>query len=277
MQLRLIYTRPVRALPVLLLATSLLTGCAPSESAQHDHHVTSPTIAVDGAIPATYGGTSLNSPLPSNVLQLPFVDHKGNSFTLSDFADKTVVLTNFLTSCQDTGPLTSTNFFAASRALSSSAMSDKVVFIEITVDAEVDTSARLSAYRDVYGFDSNVLLATSDAKTLETLWNYFGVPATRHALSPQEIAENPHDWQTGAPSAYHWMHANIVALIDVNSTWRWMQSGAPDIEAHELPKKMQDFLNANGVTLSTTHDEFSWRVSQVVSAIEDVMGHSINS
>ena len=267
----------MRRLPGLLLMAALIAGCATPSTAEHDHHVTTPSIDVDGAMPAAYGGTLLNAPMPYNLMQMVMTDQNGRTFKLADYADKTVVLTNFLTSCQHVGPLTSTNIRAAARALNDSAMKDRVVFIEVTVDAAVDSPERLSAYHQLFGFTSNVILATAAEKDLETLWNFFGAPATRYQLAPQEIKENPHDWQTGAPSKFHWMHAHIVALIDENSTWRWMQSGAPDIEMHEMPQKMRDFLSPNGVTLSTTHDEFSWRVSQVVSAIEDVMGHDINS
>ena len=267
----------MRRLSGLVLLLALLSGCAAPGAAEHDHHVTTPTIDVDGAMPASYGGTLLNAPMPENILQMVMTDHTGRMFKLADYANKTVVFTNFLTSCQHVGPLTSTNIRAAARALDDSAMKDRVIFIEVTVDAAIDLPERLAAYHQVFGFTSNVVLATAAEKDLETLWNFFGAPATRYELSPQEIKDNPRDWQTGAPSKFHWMHANIVALIDENSTWRWLQSGTPDIEMHELPQEMQNYLSAEGVTLSQTHDEFSWRVSQVVSAIEDVMGHGINS
>ena len=267
----------MRRLSSLVLVTTLLVACAPAQSSEHVHHVTTPTINVDGAVPAPYGGTSLNSPLPESLLSLTFTDSDNRTFTLADYADKTVVISNFLTSCQDSGPMTSKNIFAAARALSKSSMKDQVIFIEITVDAQTDTPARLAAYRKLFGFDSNVILATSDAKSLEKLWKYFGAPATKHELSPQEIKTFPHDWQTGAPAAFHFMHANIVAVVDANSTWRWMQSGSPDIEARDLPEAMRAFLSPNGVAVLQQHDEFSWRVSQVISAIEDVMGHPINS
>jgi protein SCO1/2 len=261
----------------LVVAALLLTACAAPAADPHAGHNTTPTIAVSDAAPAPYGGTSLNSPLPASLTAMEFADHSGRTFTLADYLDKTVILTNFLTSCQDAGPLTSTVIMDAAQQLSVSDMKDEVVFIEVTVDAHKDDAQRLLAYANEFGFGSNVILATSTANNLDTLWNYFGVPATLHELAPADVATYPHDWQTNEPAKYHFMHANLVALIDKTNTWRWMNSGNPDIAQAKMPESMQNFLSPAGKELLNAHDEFSWTAKQIISAIEEVMGHSINS
>ncbi|MEY4322360.1 MAG: hypothetical protein RL410_141, partial [Actinomycetota bacterium] len=223
--------------------TLLLAACAAPVTEEEHHHLTTPQVNVDEAKAATYGGTLLNSPLTDEISKISFTDQNGNTFTLNDFKGKTVVLTNFLTSCQDAGPLTSLNIKQIAKQTADSVMVDDVVFLEITVDSDTDTAQRLKAYEAVFGFTPNVLLATTTATSLDKLWNFFGVPATKHVLSKADLDFYNNDWQTGAEPKFHFMHANLVAVIDANLTWRWMQSGNPDVAKLTLPATMQKFLS----------------------------------
>ncbi len=267
----------MRTLIAALVLALSVTACSSPAVEQHHHHVTKPSINTDEAVAASYGGTLLNSPLTEAISSMKFTDQNGKTFTFKDFAGKSVVLTNFLTSCQDAGPLTSLNIKETARLLAESTMNEEVVFIEVTVDSDTDNSARLKEYASLFGFTPNVLLATASSGNLDTLWNFFGVPATKHILSKADQDFYNNDWQTGAEPAFHFMHANIVALIDADLTWRWMQSGSPDVANLKLPTAMQNFLSPDGIAMQKQHDEFSWRTDQVISAIEDVMGHKINS
>jgi hypothetical protein len=101
------------------------------------------------------------------------------------------------------------------------------------------------------------------------------VPATKHVLTKADLDFYNNDWQTNAAPQFHFMHANLVAVIDANLTWRWMQSGNPDVATLQLPEVMQNFLSPDGKAMLKQHDQFTWKIQQVISAIEDVMGHKI--
>ena len=258
---------------VAMVSTLLLAAC--TSAANHSALVTTPTLKPDEAAPAAYGGTQLNASVPNSILSLKFFNQENHSFTLRDYAGKTVVITNFLTHCQDAGPLIATNFLAISKSVEKSSLSDDVVFMLITVDAARDSAERLKAYGEVFGFPGNVILASASPESLESLWKYFGVPSAFHELSPDEIATFPNDWQTGLAPSRHYMYTNMVSVIDANSTWRWVQTGHPEIENNPMPKRMMDFLSPDGRGLLNKKDDFGWRVIQVKLAIADVTGVEI--
>lgn len=62
-------------------------------------------------------GTTLNQPLPASVRSIKFTDDTGKQLTLADFAGKTVVFTPFMTLCQETCPLTTSNMQAVDRSV----------------------------------------------------------------------------------------------------------------------------------------------------------------
>ena len=60
--------------------------------------------------PAASIGATLDQPVPPLIADLPLIDDTGHTTNLNAFPGKVVVLTDFLTLCQDVCPMTSANF-----------------------------------------------------------------------------------------------------------------------------------------------------------------------
>ena len=142
-----------RRFPVLLLGLLCLTLAACSGGAS------SPPTGGASTLPV---GTFLDKALDPSVLALPLTDERGSTTSLTALAGKTIVLTDFLTTCQEISPMTSVNVRAAAEAATADHAS-KVEFLEITVDPGRDDVRRLAAYKALYGSESNWHLLTAGA------------------------------------------------------------------------------------------------------------------
>ena len=97
----------------LVAVSALLAGCSDSDdvgsmnNGQMKMNYQMPTRGEATAAPM--GGTFLNEPLPADVLAVQLVDQSNHKFKLSDLKGKTLVITNFLTSCQEICPMTTVN------------------------------------------------------------------------------------------------------------------------------------------------------------------------
>lgn len=81
------------------------------------------------------------------------VDAEGSPVSLSDFADKIVVLNFIFASCTDVCPLQSEVIADIQDKINVSPMKDMVQFITITTDPETDTPDVLRSYGEVHGLD----------------------------------------------------------------------------------------------------------------------------
>ena len=110
---------------ILLAGSSLialiLTGCGTAKSAPINSKP-----AVGQGIAARGGGSYLNQPIPSNVLNLSLFDAQGKKFTLASLKGQNVVITNFLTSCQEICPMTSANMRDIGDAVMKAGASSKI-------------------------------------------------------------------------------------------------------------------------------------------------------
>src|SRR5580700_9085987 len=125
-----------------------------------------------GPLPSSLG-ISENRSVPASVLGIPLVDEHGRTTSLGAFRGRIVVLTSFLTSCQETCPLTTGAFLDMQHDLAADGMAGKVTFIEASVDPGRDVPSRLAAYAKVTG--TNWPLLTGTASDLAALWHYFGI------------------------------------------------------------------------------------------------------
>jgi protein SCO1/2 len=80
-------------------------------------------------------------------------DADGNLVSLSDFADKIVVLNFIFASCTDFCPLHSALIADVQAMVNATAMKDSVQFITVTTDPEVDTPDVLRSYGEACGLD----------------------------------------------------------------------------------------------------------------------------
>lgn len=275
------YTPEMRLkLPTLVLASLIgLTACSGDKGAfsgsQMDHsgmNMDYKIPATGEATPAPMGGTYLNQALPAEIMAISFTNQKNEKFTFSQLKNKTVVLTNFLTSCQEICPMTSVNMRDIAAKVDDAALSKEIEVLEITVDPARDTPQRMSAYQDLYN-DNRWTLATSTEKNINAFWNYFGAPATREEMDMSETM--PMDWQTGKPNTYDMMHANLIVIIGKDGKWLWLNIGAPKTTDNKVPPVLDRFLSAQGKKNLAAPQEPSWTVDSVIYALNSITGKNI--
>jgi protein SCO1/2 len=81
------------------------------------------------------------------------VDGEGNPVSLSDFADKIVVLDFVFASCTDLCPLQSERLAEVQAKINVSPMKDMVEFVTVTTDPAADTPEVMQAYGEAHGLD----------------------------------------------------------------------------------------------------------------------------
>lgn len=262
----------ILSLGTVLLLSPFLTACGSAkvvEESSHMHQAATPKTGTGEAAPG--GGTYLNEQIPADVLKLPLVDQNGKTFTLESLKGKTLVITNFLTSCQEICPMTSANMRDVGDAVSKAKASEKIKVLEITVDAERDVPTRLLAYQNLFA-TKNWTLAGGSSANLAKLWNFFGAPSTREEFSKEDRESNPPDWQTGKPVSYDMMHTDLVVIVDEKSTWRWLDLGAPNVGTSMIPSKLKSYLSSDGLKNLEKPDGSSWKVEAIYSALMDITG-----
>lgn len=260
------------SLGIVLFPLLVLTSCGSEKIVETKSHESVMAIPKTGTGEAAAGGgTYLNEPIPTEVLNLPLVNQNGETFTLNSLKGQTVVITNFLTSCQEICPMTSANMRNVGDAVASAKVSDKIKVLEISVDAKRDVPSRLLAYQNLFA-TKNWVLAGGTETGLEKLWDYFGAPAMKEEFSQAVKESNPPDWQTGEPVSYDMMHADLVVIIDGKSTWRWLDLGAPNVGSAKIPEKLKSYLSADGLKNLEKPEGSSWKVEAIYSALKDITG-----
>jgi protein SCO1/2 len=214
-------------------------------------------------------GISENRPVPSSVLSIPLVNEHGQATSLGAFRGKVVVLTSFLTSCQETCPLTTGAFLDMQRDLDAAGLAGKVTFIEASVDPGRDSAERLSAYARLTG--ARWPLLTGTAANLAALWHYFGIYY-------QKVPEgNPPgiDWQTGKPYTYDVNHSDGFLVFNQNMDERFVTGAAPNLAGHKLQGSLQVLLDAQGFKNLFHPGRDSWTIAEGLQAIGWVVGRNI--
>ena len=110
---------------------------------------------------------------------LPLTDEHGATVDLASFRGKTVMLVPFLTLCTDICPLDTGNLLQVERALRDDRAAANVQLIELSIDPERDTPARLAAYSRLTGA-SWELVTESPAEALR-FEHFFGWAVQRVA------------------------------------------------------------------------------------------------
>ena len=250
-------------------ATLLVTPTAHAHS-----HGTMPKIPTGQAQAAPMGGTFLNLAIPSKILNLPLQSADGTKFTLGSLKGKTVLIANFLTSCQEICPMTTANMQKVADRVDAAKASSKVVVLEITVDPLRDTPSRLTAYQNLYG-SANWKLATGTSANMAALWKYFGAPATKANFTAAELKNLPKDWQTGKTNAYDMVHADLVLALSPESKWVWLDLGAPKTIDGKIPTAMKQFLSKDGLKNLAKPEEPSWGVPAALAALSSISGRAL--
>jgi protein SCO1/2 len=221
-----------------------------------------------GPLPGSLG-ISEDHPVPASVLRIPLVNEKGQTTALGAFGGKIVVLTSFLTSCQETCPLTTGAFLDMQRDLAAAGMAGKVTFIEASVDPGRDVPERLAAYARVTG--ANWPLLTGTPAHLAALWHYFGV----YYRKVKEGNPPGIDWQTGKPYTYDVNHTDGFIVLDQKMDERFVTGAMPDLVGRTLQRGLREMLDAQGFQNLAHPAPDSWTVPEGLQAIGWVTGRSI--
>lgn len=251
------YRRLLASIAVVPVVGALvLSGCSTSGG----RHSATPSV-----------GTAGNRTIPQGILDLPFVDDHGTAMTLASMRGKTIVLTDFLTLCQEICPLTSANLRSVQQAVGRAGLGADIVLVEVTVDPVRDTPARLAAYRKIVGADSNLKFLTGDAANVKALWKWFGVA---YEQTP-ETSPAPIDWWTGKPLTYDIGHSDALFFIDPQGTQRYVVAGPPNLSGGELPSPLASFLNADGRANVSSPGADSWTATDVDAVLSWLTGRRI--
>jgi protein SCO1 len=199
----------------------------------------------------------------------PLVDQTGRAVSLQSFRGKYVVLAQFLTLCQDECPITTGAFQVMQRSVQKAGLSNKIVFIEATVDPDRDSVARLRAYQERFGADWTLLTGT-DAN-IAALWKYFGI----YYQKVPEDDPGATDWWTGKPLTYDVNHTNGFILIDPTGNERFITSALPYLHG-QLPSNLRGLLDDLGIQhLNNGIPGNSYTVPQALSALSWLVGRNI--
>ena len=258
----------------VLLVSLALAGCAssstPSASTPSAGSSSAPSVS---AQPAPSDGTTLDIALPTSVISLEFTDQSGQKVSLDSLRGKTVVLTDFLTLCQEVCPLTSSNFRVMQEAVDKAGLTPGVEFVEITVDPERDVPARLAAYQKIYGAKPNWMFLTGSPAEVAATWKAFGVDYGKVKEDPGPL---PIDWWTGKPLHYDVNHQDVVFVLGPDGHEKWLIQGTPDTQGVKPPQPLLGFLNDNGQKNLASPEQPAWTTAQVEQGIAYVTGKPVS-
>lgn len=222
-----------------------------------------------GPPPASLG-IAEDRAVPASVLDVPLVDQEGRTTSLSAFRGKIVVFTPFLSSCQETCPITTGAFLQMRRDLRAAGLGGQVVLAELSVDPSRDTPSRLAAYAHLTGTDFPLL--TGMTAGLGTLWHYFGVYYTKVPEgNPPGI-----DWQTGAPYAYDVDHSDGFIVLDQQLHARFVTAAPPNLTSHRLGRALSGMLSPQGRQDLSSPPGNAWTIAQGLQAIGWVAGRTVS-
>ncbi len=222
--------------------------------------------ATSTSTPAPGGGTYLDFPIPKPILEIPLFDSKGSKFSLGDYKGKWLVLSDFLTSCQEVCPMTSANMQKIANRFLSKKISDQIKVLELSVDGWRDNPARLKAYQGLFD-DNSWVLGSSTVKYLDTFWQFFGIGIEKSNYSKSELKNLPADWKSGKVQTFDITHADAVLLISPNQHWKWLDLGTPKTDDKKIPETLKKVLTNDGIQNLNKPEEPTWSTSAVYSAV----------
>jgi len=213
-------------------------------------------------------GTVETRAIPSSVTGLPLTNQFGQSVSLAAFRGKTIMLVPFLTLCSDICPMTTGNLLQVEKSLEAAHVAGKVQIVELSVDPDRDSPARLDAYAHLTG--ATWQLVTESDSELTTISRFFGFT---YQKVPQD---NPPavDWWTGVPLTYDVNHSDGYVLINPAGTQRFTTGAAPAFSG-KLNPKLYAFLSDLGRQHLAHPAQPAWTPSDALSALSWMLGQSV--
>jgi protein SCO1/2 len=223
--------------------------------------------------PSSNLGTALDQPVPRSVLTLPLTDAAGHPTTLEALRGKVVVLGASMTLCQEICPLLAANLVYLARQTTAAGHASDVAFVQLTIDPERDTAARLAAYRQLFRpAPGNWSTLTGPASSVSAIWKYFGASYQR----VPEDSPPARDWLTGRLLTYDVQHSDVVVFLDASGHERFLINEAPDTSGKQPPPTLLKFLSAEG-RQNLTHPEQgeSWTPKDVAQVVNSIAGKKL--
>jgi protein SCO1 len=247
---------------------AVLSACSSSSTA-------SPKAASSSgsASPTPSAGTFFDKAISPTVGALRFVNQDGHPATLDSLKGQTVVLTDFLSLCQEICPLTAGNFEEIEQKVKLAGASSKITLLEVTVDPARDTTARLKVYSSNLGSPVNWQFWTGSAANIAELWKEMGVAYEKVGEDP---GVHPLDWWTGKPLTYDVNHQDVVFVLGADGHEKWLVQGNPNLQGGKVPAFLVHFLSALGRANLASPGALSWTAGDVTAALTYVTGRRID-
>ena len=209
---------------ILILLAVGIAGCGSATTTTSGGQPSSQTGAI---------GTPVYHAVPAALRRLPLTDQDGRPVTLASWPGRTVMLVPFLSLCQDVCPMTTGNLLQVTNSLRADHAGGEVQIVELSVDPERDTPARLKAYANLTG--ASWQLVTETPAVLHKLAKFFG-------FYFQKVPEDDpaaRDWWTGKPLTYDVDHSDNYFVIDPSGVERVIQAAAPWLQRQAEPEALQ--------------------------------------
>ncbi len=223
--------------------------------------------------PASSIGTRVDIAVPKAVLDAPLTDAQGKATNLAAFGGKVLVLADAMTLCQEVCPLLGANLVQMARDTSKAGQAGGVALVQLTVDPERDTPARLSAYRRQFDPPpANWTVLTGPASSIKLIWKFFGIAYTRvPEESPAAL-----DWWTGKKLTYDVQHSDIVLFLDKGQHERFIIDATPNTAGQAPPPRLRSFLSAQGrQNLASPEPGSSWTVADGLRVVSWLTGKNV--
>jgi protein SCO1/2 len=217
-------------------------------------------------------GTTFDKAISPTVDAMAFVNQDGHTVTLDSLKGQTVVLTDFLTLCQDMCPLLTGNFEQIAHKVNMAGASAKITLLEVTVDPGRDTPARLKAYSTALGAPVNWQFWTGTPANIAALWKEMGVSYQKVGEDAGAVAV---DWWTGKRLTYDVSHQDVVFVLGADGHEKWLTQGNPNLRGGPVPAFLAHFLSAEGRADRASPGPGSWTSSDVTTALTSVTGKKI--
>ena len=255
-----------RAVAAAVVLAAVLTACG--GSAQHDNAASRPHP------PATLGGVVMSDPVSASIARLPLTTAAGQRTTLAAYRGKIVMIADSLTLCQDMCPMISANVAAMARQVQAAGLAGRIALLEITVDPQRDTPARLAAYQKMFGSPQPAwtLATATTAAATAALWKFFHVYYHRQPTDDPDAT----DWLTGRKLTYDVEHSNTLIFLSADGKQRYIVDAAADTGDNRPPPALIRFMTPQGRhNLYHPSPGGSWTVPQEMQVLSWLAGRSI--
>jgi protein SCO1 len=149
-----------------------------------------------------------------------------------------------------------------------------IALLEITVDPQRDTPARLAAYQKMFGSPQPAwtLATATTAAATAALWKFFHVYYHRQPTDDPDAT----DWLTGQKLTYDVEHSNTLIFLSADGKQRYIVDAAADTGDNRPPPALIRFMTPQGRhNLYHPSPGGSWTVPQAMQVLSWLAGRTI--